>query len=98
MATLQSGHRVWVIGRMQIPEPGTLLPGDLPPPPLEYSGWSDLPYSERWVTQAAGFLENHSLQFERVDHETNSNVSYYENLQLFEASGWKDSGPETNKP
>jgi len=96
--TLQSGHRVWVVGHMQMPEPGTPLPDDLPPPPLEYSGWSDLPYSGRWATQAAAFLENHSLQFERVDHETNSNVSYYENLQLFEASGWKDSGPETNKP
>ncbi len=97
-ATLQSGHRVWVVGQLQIPEPGTPLPDDLPPPPLEYSGWSDLPYSGRWEAQAAGFLENHSLQFERADHETNSNVSYYEDLQLFEASGWKNSGPETNKP
>ncbi|MGD0350234.1 MAG: hypothetical protein ABSB84_07980 [Verrucomicrobiota bacterium] len=97
-ATLQSGHRVWVVGNMQIPEPGTPLPGDLPPPPLKHSGWSDLPYSGRWAAQAAGFLENHSLQFERVDHETNANVNYYESLQLFEASGWRNSAPETNKP
>jgi hypothetical protein len=97
-ATLQSGHRVWVVGHLQIPEPGTPLPGDLPPPPLEHSGWSDLPYSGRWAAQAAGFLENHSLQFERVDHETNSNVSDYENLQLFEAGGWKDSVLATNQP
>ena len=97
-ATLQSGHRVWVIGQMQIPEPGTPLPGDLPPPPLENYGWSDLPYSARWAAQAATFLENHSLQFERVDHETNSNVRSYEDLQLFETSGWKDSSLKTNKP
>ena len=97
-ATLQSGHKVWVVGHLQIPEPGAPLPGDLPPPPLENFGWSDLPYSARWATQAAGFLENHSLQFERVGPETHSNVRYYENLQLFEASGWKDTGLETGKP
>jgi hypothetical protein len=96
-ATLQSGHRVWVVGQMQIPEPGTPLPGDLPPPPLGKFGWSDSPYCVRWAAQAAGFLENHSLQFERVDHETNSNVSFNEDMQLFEASGWKDSTP-TNAP
>ena len=97
-ATLQSGHRVWVVGHVQIPESGTPLPRDLPPPPLENYGWSDLPYSARWAAQAAGFLENHSLQFERMDHETNSNVRDYEDLQLFKASGWKDSVLETNKP
>ena len=97
-ATLQSGHRVWVVGHMQIPKPGTPMPGDLPPPPLEHFGWSDLPYSVRWAEQAASFLENHSSRFVRVDQETNANVNYYENLQLFEASGWKDSGPETNQP
>jgi hypothetical protein len=97
-ATLQSGHHVWIVGRMQLPEPGTPLPGDLPPPPLEFSGWADFPYSARWTAQAAGFLGNHSLQFERVDHETNSNVNYYESLQLFEAGGWRDSVLETNRP
>ena len=33
-----------------------------------------------------------------MDHETNSNVRDYEDLQLFKASGWKDSVLETNKP
>ena len=97
-ATLQSGHRVWVVGHMQIPKPGKPLPDDLPPPPLEYSGWSDLPYSVRWAAQAASFLENHSVQFERVDQETNANVNHYEDLQLFAISGWKSTGLETNKP
>lgn len=97
-ATLQSGHHVWVVGLMQIPKSGAPLPEDLPLPPLEGSGWSDLPYSVRWTAQAAGFLENHSLQFERVDHETNSNVSFNEDLELFKVNGWKDSGPATTKP
>jgi len=97
-ATLQSGHCVWVAGNVQIPASGTPAPGDLPPPPLKDYGWSDLPYSGRWESQATVFLENHSVQFERVDHETNANVNFYENLQLFRASGWKNSNPETNWP
>ena len=48
--------------------------------------------------RAAGFLENHSLQFERMDHETNSNVRDDEYWQFSKASGWKDSVLETNKP
>jgi hypothetical protein len=97
-ATLQSGHRVWVVGNLEIPEPDAPLPDDLPPPPLSGSGWSDLPYSGRWTAQAAGFLANHSLQFARVDQETNADVNPYEDLQLFEASGWRDSVPTTNQP
>ena len=97
-ATLQSGHRVWVVGNLEIPETGTPLPGDLPPPPLSGSGWSDLPYSSRWTAQAAGFLANHSLQFARVDQETNANVNPYEDLQLFEASGWRNAASTRNQP
>ena len=97
-AALQSGHHVWVVGNAQIPKPGTPQPGYLPPPPLEHSGWSDLPYAGRWAQQAMVFIENHSLAFERVDQETNSNVNSYEKMQLLEASGWKNSVLETNQP
>jgi len=97
-STLKSGHNVWVVGNIQLPGPGQPPPADLPPPPLEHSGWSDLPYSETWMLQAASYLENHSLQFECVERETNVNVNYYEHLQLFKASGWKEAAGETNRP
>ena len=89
-ATLQGGHRVWVVGNLDIPKPGGPPPADLPPPPLKYFGWSDVPYFQTWTEQIAWFLENHSLQFERVDAGTNENVNSNEVLQLFVASGWKN--------
>jgi hypothetical protein len=59
------------------------------PPPLKFIGLADLPYSAAWQSQAAFFLAGHSLQFERVDHETNSYVNSYEDLQMLKATGWR---------
>jgi hypothetical protein len=97
-ATLQTGHRVWVVGMMRIPTPDTPPPVELPPPPLKFTGWLDSPYSMAWAGQAAWFLNNHSLQFECVAEATNANVSYYENCALLTASGWKNSNPVRNRP
>ena len=89
-ATLQAGHRVWVVGEMDIPKSGTPSPENLPPAPLKNSGWSDVPYFQNWTKQAAWFLENHSAQFERVDTDTNDNVNFNEDLQVFVAQGWRN--------
>lgn len=106
--TLRSGRRVWVVseaGLMDVPEPGTPSPYNLPPPPLKSWGWSSLPYTLEWLSQTAHFLGNHSRQFERVKTLTPGNLHINENLDLFVASGWKDSSQpvstpnsETNKP
>lgn len=96
-ATLQGGHRVWVIGMMDIPQPGAARPDDLPPPPLKNYGWSDIPYFWTWTEQAAWFLENHSLQFESVE-VINNNIDSREDLQLYMASGWTNSTPAANQP
>ena len=96
-ATLQGGHSVWVVGNMDIPEPSAPRLADLPPPPLKDYGWSDVPYILVWTEQIAWFLKNHSVQFEIVDTGTNDNMNFAENLQLFVASGWKDSS-SSNSP
>jgi hypothetical protein len=106
--TLQSDGRVWVVaaeGWMDIPDPGTPSPFSLPPPPLKATGWSDLPYAMEWSSQTAHFIGNHSRQFERVKTLTPGNLHINESLDLFVASGWKDSSQpvatlnsETNKP
>jgi hypothetical protein len=106
--TLRSGRRVWVVseaGLMDIPEPGTTSPYNLPPPPLKSWGWSSLPYMLEWLSQTAHFLGNHSRQFERVKGSATGSLHTTENLELFVASGWKDSSQpvstlnsETNKP
>lgn len=99
-ATLRSGRRVWVVseaGLMDIPEPGTPSPYHLPPPPLPNWGWSGVPYTLQWVSQTAHFLGNHSRQFERVKDPEPGKQRLTENLDLFVASGWRDSNP-TNAP
>jgi len=90
-ATLQAGHRVWVVGQINIPVPGKPLPPDLPPPPLKYSNWSDQPYNRTWVAQAGIFLSNHSRRFQQAYYSTNANVNFTENLQLDMAEGWQGS-------
>ena len=103
-ATLQAGHRVWVVGTMDIPRAGTPMPAVLPPAPLNYSG-SDLRYTENWTSQAAWFLRDHSGQFHQEYYTTNQNVNYAENLKLCVAEGWQGSiklespiHPNTNAP
>jgi hypothetical protein len=98
--TLRSGRRVWVVseaGLMDVPEPGTPSPYNLPPPPLKSWGWSSLPYTLEWLSQTAHFLGNHSRQFERVKTLTPGNLHVNESLDLFVASGWQVSMP-TNSP
>jgi hypothetical protein len=92
-ATLQSGHRVWVVGTMTLPKPGLAPASELTVPPLNISGEADSPYAVQWSAQAASFLVRHSLQFQRANQATNRNVSSYENLQLLSASGWQTNQP-----
>ena len=95
-ATLQSGHRVWVVGSMGIPKAGTPMPADLPPAPLNYSG-SDLRYTQNWTSQAIQFLSDHSRQFYQAYCTTNQNVNPAENLSLRVAEGWQNA-PDATMP
>jgi hypothetical protein len=94
-ATLQSGHRVWLlapVGLLKIPAPGTPPPADLPPAPLPGSGWTDDPYSIVWSMQAMQFLSSNSRSFGRINNpDTNRHIA--ENMELFLAGGWKNSVP-----
>ena len=89
-ATLHAGHRVWVVGAMDIPKPGAPVPSQPPPPPLKRSGWSDQPYNSAWAAQAAQFLGNHSRRFVQDYSTTGHSVNVDECLRLFLAEGWKD--------
>jgi len=88
-ATLRSGHRVWVVGAMDIPKSGTPMPASLPPATADYSR-PELRYTQNWSSQVAQFLSNRSRQFTRVDFASSQNVAP-ENMKLIVASGWQDS-------
>lgn len=90
-ATLQAGHRVWVVGTMDIPARGAPVPPDLDPPPREYTGWSAGPYVRQWTSQAAQFLANHSLRFVEVPLDDAQTINPNETLGLWVADGWESS-------
>jgi hypothetical protein len=98
-ATLQSGHRVWLlapVGALKIPAPETPLSADLPPAPLPGSGWADEPYAVVWSAQAMQFLSSHSRSFGVVNNP-NASPHIAENMELFRAEGWKNSStPDAN--
>jgi hypothetical protein len=89
-ATLQSGHRVWIVGTMDIPKAGTRMPPDLPPAPANFSG-SDLRFTQNWTYQVAQFLSNHAGRFYDEYYTTNQSVNFEENMKLRLAEGWQDS-------
>ena len=93
-ATLRSGRRVWLLAPVdlfKIPVAGTPPPADLPPAPLPRSGWADDPYSIVWSMQAMQFLSSNSRSFGLVNNpDTNRHIA--ENMELFLAEGWKNSG------
>jgi hypothetical protein len=89
--TLQSGHRVWVVGALEVPPPGLPLPSNLPPPPLKHTGWSAGPYVRNWTDQTAQFLSNHSRRFAAVAMGTDERINENERLDLFAAEGWQES-------
>jgi len=97
-ATLESGHRVWIIslsnvGEIKIPDARQPPPPALPPPPLPNSGWAEWPYCANWAAQTAWFLKHNCVEFAQVETAgAKNNVSLYEHMSLFMASGW------TNQP
>jgi hypothetical protein len=101
--TLQSGHRVWVVGAMDVPKSGAPMSASLPPAPADYSG-PELRYTQNWSSQVAQFLSNQSRQITRVDFAPSQNVAP-ENMKLIVVTGWQGStnsvtslNAETNAP
>ena len=88
--TLQSGHRVWIVGWMDVPAPDAKPPKPLPLPPLNYSGWSDTPYSIQWGAQAALVLRDHCKNFGRAELPKTGAVNPNEELRLLVADGWSE--------
>jgi hypothetical protein len=92
--TLQSRHRVWFLGpaSTRLPEPGTPPPASLPPPPLKFWGWSEIPYSGVWGAQTLQFLTDHSRKFQLSKYPS-SDVYLTENMDVYVADGWRTNSP-----
>jgi len=88
-ATLRTGHRVWLVGSVEIPPAGQAPPVSLGPPPLRGWGWSQAPYIINWNDQVEVFLRANSGEFEMISIPSAGDVNANENLKLARAAGWK---------
>jgi len=90
--TLRAGHRVWVVGEVVIPPPGTPVPV-LPPAPAAASGWQEHPYLQAWSLQLGAFLRDHATGGGRARLPSPGPVNGYERLELLVFSGWQSPPP-----
>ena len=91
---LRSGHRIWIVGQIPMPNPDEPNPGDPPPAPGTL-GWGDPPYTVAWGKEFGYFLVHHATNFTRVvDRSTNSiPINPMEKMDLSTAGGWKTNPP-----
>ena len=83
--TLQSYHRVWIVGGARPAEEG--LPTTLGPPPHPQLGWAG--YMSFWSIELGTFLNQHVAAGEVVIDRPQDSINV-ENVPLLVASGWQD--------
>jgi hypothetical protein len=82
--TLQSHHRVWIVGGAQPPDENMPRLGPAPNP---YFGWAG--YMNFWSMELGSFLNAHATAGE-IALEPMAGVNNEENVPLLVASGWRD--------
>jgi hypothetical protein len=95
--TLRSGHAVWIVGNVPVPQPNQAPPVDLPPAPHGPEGWADRPYTDAWSARFGYLLVYHITNAVTLVDPTTNLVSSMENMPLAFATGWR-SAVQTNSP
>jgi hypothetical protein len=90
-ATLESGHRVWVVGWVPVSKSP---PRDLGPAPNKQYGWLEEPYTQEWGEQIGYFIATHAARAETISAETipiqlPSGINPLEDLPLVMVTGWR---------
>jgi hypothetical protein len=87
-SSLESGHRVWLVGGLPFPKDGQDVPS-APPAPHAPWGWDYDKYAVVWSMQAAHFVQEHALNVTQWSRVTETPVSDLENLPVFVVEGWR---------
>jgi hypothetical protein len=91
-STLRAGHRVWLVGSLRVPAPGSAPP--IPPPaPTAESGWSDTPYLDAWSAQAGAVVQREARVVHRVLAPLAGAVNPLENIELLVARPFRSARP-----
>ena len=80
--TLQTGHSVWLVGRLNFLRPGE-IPIVLPPAPHSPYGWNAVAYMTTWSEEAAFAVQTHGQAIEEISIPGTNPVSEHENVPLF---------------
>ncbi len=86
--SLESGHRVWLVGGLPFLRKGE-EPPSAPPAPHAPWGWDYDAYAVAWSMQAAHLIQAHALRAEQWSPVTATSVSDLENLSVLVVSGWR---------
>lgn len=90
---LRRGHRLWVVGSLTVPPPGT-APVVLPPAPDAPMGWADMPYTLSWSMQTGSLVQTHAVRWGIVPVVVEQPVSHFEDLELLVVEGWREAAAQ----
>lgn len=88
--TLESGHRVWVVGFLPAPTKEQAMPW-LPPAPEGPFGWYSVAYDRLWGLQVSDFLRQHSGRMKTWT--LGKRIESQGRASLTMATGWKPGAP-----
>jgi hypothetical protein len=88
---LQSGHRVFIVGRLTFPDAGHTLPVLAPAYKDAGGNWHVGPYGSVWELQAGELLHAHAVRAGLIEVPIpgNARVHGFEDLELGVAEGWR---------
>ena len=81
------GKRVWILGRLDFPEPNAVV-NDLPPAPLSKFGWNNTAYCSVWSLQLGKFIRRHVHSMRNIPVAAPSPVSPQEYTSVVSLEGW----------
>jgi MFS family permease len=79
--TLQGGHKVWLVGGINLFRAGG-IPQELPPAPHPVYGWSEDAYEANWLDLTAYTLQTHGQLLTTIPIPVDTHTSDLENLPL----------------
>jgi hypothetical protein len=91
---LRSGGRVWVVGRIAVPQGEPYATP--PPPPLPLTGWGMGPYDRAWTLQLGALLAEHAT--DARPHPLAARGGPFEDLGLSVIRGWRGDSPRISRP
>jgi hypothetical protein len=94
--TLRAGHRVWIVGRVSVPEGGKAP--ELPPAEEGTGSWQSGPYLDAWELAFGLLVETRTQRRAVVPLDDPGPVNVWENLPLFVVEGWRDGADAVEAP